>query len=88
MQYGKIGIPDDQLPLIPWAESRAVDYAARLLLAVGTGAWLMAPIITMSFVNSQNLWPVVTSVFVAGFAVVLSFVIWASNQEIVGGAAA
>jgi hypothetical protein len=64
------------------------DAIARFLVALMGGALLMAPIIAMSFVNSQNTRLVVASVFVVGFSIILSFVTSASNQEIIGGSAA
>jgi hypothetical protein len=52
------------------------------------GSFLLVPIIVISFTNSQNWRLVISSIAVIAFAVFLSFLSKASNQEVLGGAVA
>lgn len=65
-----------------------VDGLARFLVALMGGAFLLVLIIDMSFTNSQNWRLVISSIAVIAFAVFLSLLSEASNQEVLGGAAA
>jgi len=86
-QFGRMGLQPVPTRMVP-AGGPIFDAIARFLVALIGGALLMAPIIAMSFVDSQNMRLVIASIFVVGFSIILSFVTSASNQEIIGGSAA
>jgi hypothetical protein len=83
-----MGIFPNMLRPAPSTQMSAIDNVARLLLAILTGAMLMAPVIAMSFVSSQDMRLIVSSLFVIGFSIILSFATNATNQEIILGSAA
>jgi hypothetical protein len=77
-----------ELPKLPSDVAPYVERLARFLIAVLGGAFLLVPIIIMSFTNSQNWRLVISSIAVLAFSCFLSFTSRTSNQEILGGAAA
>jgi hypothetical protein len=83
-----VEVASSELPLGPNDINSFVDGLARFLVALMGGAFLLVPIIVMSFTNSQNWRLVISSIAVITFAVFLSFLSEASNQEVLGGAAA
>ena len=83
-----VDVASSELPLGPNDINPFVDGLARFLVALMGGAFLLVPIIVMSFTNSQNWRLVISSIAVIAFAVFLSFLSEASNQEVLGGAAA
>jgi hypothetical protein len=66
----------------------AVDLIARLLIAVASGTFLLAPMIVMNFVKSRNDRLIITSLFVLFFAIAIASTSRASNQELAGASAA
>jgi hypothetical protein len=86
--YGKMGVSSEMLRTAPSAQIFAVDYLARFLIAVLTGAMLMAPVIAMSFVSSQDMRLAISSAFVIGFSIILSCATNATTMEIIVGSAA
>jgi hypothetical protein len=83
-----VEVASSELPLGPNDINPFVDGLARFLVALMGGAFLLVPIIAMSFTHSQNWRLVISSIAVIAFAVFLSFLSEASNQEVLGGAAA
>lgn len=61
-EYDKMGVSSKKLRHVPSTQTFAVDYLARFFLAVFTGAMLMAPIIAMSFVDSQDMRLIISSI--------------------------
>ena len=87
-EYGKMGVSSEMLRTAPSTQIFAVDYLARFLIAVLTGTMLMAPVIAMSFVSSQDMRLAISSAFIVGFSIILSCATKATTQEIIVGSAA
>jgi hypothetical protein len=64
------------------------DMVPRYLIANIGGATLLIPMIIMSFAESKTAHLIITSLFVLGFAFVISIGAVASNQELLGATAA
>jgi hypothetical protein len=82
------GVSQENVPKAPFGQTPFLDFIARLFLAFFGGGLLLAPIIAMSFVNSQSLRLIIASIFVVIVSVALSLATTASNQEIIAGVAA
>ena len=69
--------------------SPAVDVLARILMSLIGGAFLLVPMIVLSFLRNSLVHSlIVTAVFIIVFAILLSLLTSASNQDIVSATAA
>ena len=64
------------------------DTMARFVVAMLGGASLIVPVVLMTFLTTRNQHLIITSVFTVAFALGISFVSTASNQEVLAGTAA
>jgi hypothetical protein len=64
------------------------DTMARFVVAMLGGASLIVPVVLMTFLTTRNQHLILTSVFTIVFALGVSFVSTASNQEILASTAA
>lgn len=64
------------------------DTMARFVVAMLGGASLIVPVVLMTFLTTRNQHLIITSVFTVAFALGVSFVSTASNQEVLAGTAA
>lgn len=83
-----MGVSSEMLRTAPSTQVFAVDYLARLLMAVLTGGMLMAPVIAMGFVSSQDMRLAISSIFVICFSIILSCATNATTLETIVGSAA
>jgi hypothetical protein len=77
-----------ELPLGPNDINTFADGLARFMVALLGGAFLLVPIIVMSFTNNQSWRLVISTIAVVAFGTFLSFLSEASHQEALSGAAA
>lgn len=68
--------------------SPTVDKLARLVVAVAGGAFLLAPMYGLTFMQTQRDKLITVGLFVLFFAVVVALASKATNQEVVGATAA
>ncbi|KXX73044.1 hypothetical protein MMYC01_210089 [Madurella mycetomatis] len=68
--------------------SPTVDKLARLVVAIAGGAFLLAPMYGLTFMQTQRDRLITVGVFVVFFAVVVALASKATNQEVVGATAA
>jgi len=64
------------------------DMMARFVVAMLGGASLIVPMVLMTFLTTRNQHLIITSVFTVAFALGVSFMSRASNQEILAATAA
>ncbi|KAH8880917.1 hypothetical protein GQ53DRAFT_754737 [Thozetella sp. PMI_491] len=68
--------------------SPGLDRVARLLVSIGGGAFLLAPMYALTFIREQRDQLITVGLFVIFFAVVVALASRASNQELIGATAA
>ncbi|GAB1318642.1 hypothetical protein MFIFM68171_08852 [Madurella fahalii] len=68
--------------------SPTVDKLARLVVAIAGGAFLLAPMYGLTFMQTQRDKLITVGLFVVFFAVVVALASKATNQEVVGATAA
>jgi hypothetical protein len=64
------------------------DNIARFVIAIVGGSSLLVPVILMAFLTTRTSHLIITSVFTIVFAIAMSFISTASNQEVLGSTAA
>jgi VIT1/CCC1 family predicted Fe2+/Mn2+ transporter len=67
---------------------RIANSITRFLVAILGGAVLLVPIVLMSFLDSRNAHLIITSLFTIVFALGMSVVSTATNQEVLAATAA